>query len=578
MLAYVALAERPPSRQELSALLFADAEDPFGALRWNLSELRRAMGEPTALAGDPVTLGIDVTVDVRSLESTDLSADQIVHLRGDFLEGVEVEASPAFTSWIEVTRQHLHARTYALICESALYYLAIGSPEPASTLAVHALAIEPFDAACHALLVRALAESGNAEAARRQVEVSERLFRDELGVDLPADIARAAARRATSAVIAVSPTGTGASARSYLAAGKASFSAGAVSAGTQQLQRAVDIARAVEDPTLEATALITLAGCQIHGAGMRGGEVARPLMRGLAAARAAGDTAMASEACRELAFLGVQLGHHDRADAWLDTALRLHPGHAERSKVLGVRGMNRSDTAHYGEALQALATSIAHAEETALVRQAAWSRTMVGRIHLQRGEPAMAAEVLDMALADITKDRWVAFLPWAQNFRAEAAIDSGDLDTATELLDHAWVLATESQDHCWLATVARGQARAAAARGDVARALDWVRAGLEPSPWYLWPVEHLLDAGCDIAEGAGAASSHQQSPLEEWSGSLYRLAVRTGQREHLVRAQLHRARRGERDQLEAARLGAAAIDNPALDRLVVDVEAVHQLS
>ncbi len=574
MLAYVALAERPPSRQELATLLFSDAEDPHGALRWNLSELRRALQAPTALHGDPVELGIEVVLDVRSLESTLLDAERILRLGGEFLEGINVVSSPAFTSWVEVTRQHLRASTLALVCESALHHLEIGSPVPAGSLAAHGLAIDPFDATCHALLVRSLAEAGNPAAARRQVEVSERLFRDELGVDLPHDIVRwATARPASLTATVVPPNNSGASARSYLAAGKASFSAGAVGPGTEQLLRAVDIAKNVADPALEATALVTLAGCQIHGAGLRGAEVAGPLLRGLAAARSVGDTETASEACRELAFLGVQLGHHDRADAWLDTAFALTPGVAERSKVLGVRGMNRSDTAHYAPALEALAASVADAEEAGLVRQAAWSRSMVGRIHLLCGEPLRAAAVLDAALADITRERWVAFLPWAQNFRAEAAVACGDLDTAVELLDHAWVLATESRDHCWLTTVACGQARTAAARGDVAAALDWVRAGLAPTPWYLWPVAHLLDAGCDIVARADAAALDAPPPSEHWSRSLYRLAARTGQREHLVRAQLHRARAGDRDQAEAARLGAAAIDNPALDSLVASVGA-----
>ena len=40
LLAYLALSDRPPTRQQLVDLLFPDAEDPAGALRWNLSELR----------------------------------------------------------------------------------------------------------------------------------------------------------------------------------------------------------------------------------------------------------------------------------------------------------------------------------------------------------------------------------------------------------------------------------------------------------------------------------------------------------------------------------------------------------
>lgn len=56
LLAYLLLAERPPSRQRLASLLFTDADDPLRALRWNLSELRRALTDAATIAGDPVCL------------------------------------------------------------------------------------------------------------------------------------------------------------------------------------------------------------------------------------------------------------------------------------------------------------------------------------------------------------------------------------------------------------------------------------------------------------------------------------------------------------------------------------------
>src|ERR1700733_5070729 len=54
VLARVALSDRPPTRGELAAELFADAADPLAALRWCLADLRRAHGDPTVLRGDPV--------------------------------------------------------------------------------------------------------------------------------------------------------------------------------------------------------------------------------------------------------------------------------------------------------------------------------------------------------------------------------------------------------------------------------------------------------------------------------------------------------------------------------------------
>ena len=42
LLARVALAERPVGRRELAGQLFGEADDPLGALRWCLADLRRA--------------------------------------------------------------------------------------------------------------------------------------------------------------------------------------------------------------------------------------------------------------------------------------------------------------------------------------------------------------------------------------------------------------------------------------------------------------------------------------------------------------------------------------------------------
>ena len=64
LLTFVLLSERPRSRRRLAEMLFSDADDPLGALRWTLAELRRALAQPAALRGDPVTVRLDGDVDV----------------------------------------------------------------------------------------------------------------------------------------------------------------------------------------------------------------------------------------------------------------------------------------------------------------------------------------------------------------------------------------------------------------------------------------------------------------------------------------------------------------------------------
>ena len=55
VLAYLALQPDGISRSRTATLLFPDAADPLGALRWNLSELRRTL-DGVSITGDPLRL------------------------------------------------------------------------------------------------------------------------------------------------------------------------------------------------------------------------------------------------------------------------------------------------------------------------------------------------------------------------------------------------------------------------------------------------------------------------------------------------------------------------------------------
>ena len=70
LLAYLLRSRVAPSRERVASLLFPEADDPLGALRWTLSALRRRLGEEAELGGDPLRLtlppGTFVDVDVLS--------------------------------------------------------------------------------------------------------------------------------------------------------------------------------------------------------------------------------------------------------------------------------------------------------------------------------------------------------------------------------------------------------------------------------------------------------------------------------------------------------------------------------
>lgn len=563
LLAYLVLAPRPPSRRRLVSLLFADADDPLAALRWNLSQLRRVFGNAAAITGDPVVVcfGSDQLVDVQLLLSGRRhDSAELLRLGGELLEGIDLHVSSAFEAWLVAERQRLAAAAQATLYEAALDALVTSRPQQAADLASRAIELDPYDADCHTVLVRCLMAMGDVPGAERQAARCMETFRNELGRDAPPSVGRAAVaeseRRIARGIV------SSASARSYLDVGRASMSAGSVVIGLEQLRRAAEVARAAGDLPLTGTALVALAGGTIHGAGGRGAEAAELLHEGLALARSYGDEQTAATACLEMAFLEVQRGHGYRVASWLEEAEALELGEGELARVWGIRGMSSTDTADYPGALEALDRAIEHARHPGSSRQLAWSRAMVGRVHVLRGEPALASIVLDQSLEVLRELGWTAFLPWAASFRAEAALDIGDLNSAAELLDHAWVLATEARDHCWMATVGYGLARLSAAGGEHDAAIGWVEAGLRPTPWYLWPRARLLDVGCEVA------SAVRPELAAAWSQELSELATRGDMREHVVRVRLHRARLGQVDQLEAAYHDASVIDNPVLHDLL----------
>ena len=51
LLVYLLRTRLPPSRERLANLLFPEADDPLGTLRWTLSALRRSLGEDAELGG-----------------------------------------------------------------------------------------------------------------------------------------------------------------------------------------------------------------------------------------------------------------------------------------------------------------------------------------------------------------------------------------------------------------------------------------------------------------------------------------------------------------------------------------------
>ncbi|HEX5619711.1 MAG TPA: BTAD domain-containing putative transcriptional regulator [Solirubrobacteraceae bacterium] len=558
VLAYVVLAERPVGRTWLAELVFGDAEDPRGALRWALAQLRRALGIADALRGDPVGLSLPAgtAVDVLRLAAGD--ADPSL-ARGELLEGIGPGGAAELDAWLLVERRRLTGVCEAVVRDAALAALAAGDPLEAAVLASRAVALNRFDDGAHELLVRCLARTGDVGAARAHADACEVLFRRELGRAPDAGVRGAVDERDGR-----SPTAGGdrAAAVGQLDAGSAAVAAGAVEPGVACLRQACAEARAVGDPALLARALAALGAALVHS--VRGGdeEGAAVLHEALALAEGVGNREVECKVCRELGFVAVQASRGVSATRWLARAAARATDDKERAAILGVRGKALSDRGHYVAAMGLLRESIASAQRCGDIRQAAWSLAILGRARLLRGEWPEATEALEDSLALVRENGWVAFQSFPEALRAEVAVRRGEPDRAISLLDHAFSLGCRIGDPCWEALAARAMGLAHEASGKRAAALAWLRDSavrvVRVADPYVWMHAYCLDALAAVAIDDDAPDARESVT------ALERLAARGDMRELVVRAALHRAALGDRRGLAAARRLGETIDNPLL--------------
>lgn len=571
LLAYLVRSRVRPSREHLASLLFPEADDPLGALRWTLSVLRRQLGENVELGGDPLRLafppGTFVDVDVLSRGSW-MEAIALPGLGHELLDGIVLRSSPGFEMWLENERRHVAGTTSAVLHEAALALLARGQAAPAAHHASELVRLNPYEENAHVLLVRCLRAAGNSEAATRQVELCTELFRRELGID-PTPALRAAA--AVFEVPVEARVSGRAAVLAQVEAGEAALAAGAVEAGLHRMRGAVVAARNVDDSELLARALVSLGGALVHTARGTDEEGAAALHEGTTLAERVGKSELAATGWREISWVQFLRAHYERAEESLARTAEFAAGNDEElAWVVLIRGACRHDAGDYAAAGELLRSAVARASRLDSNQPLAQALTMLGRFHLLRGEIEDALHVLDQALEEVEARGMTAFVPWPESFRAELDLVLGDVDSAEARFEHAFALGCHVGDPCWESIAARGLGLVSAARGDVSRALELLvdapKLCRRLPDTYLWIEAYALDALCAVAVQHGAESTAQ------WIDELEAIAARRGIRELLLRATVYRARLGEPGALDAARSLAAQIDNPALGNLLASAE------
>jgi len=556
-------------RERLTRLFFPDAEDGLAALRWNLAELRRSTRQLQAFAGDPVglALGRDVQIDVQLLAAAPWYevTDQI-DLGAPLLEGLTFPSCPGFELWLEGERQRVVALAAGALREAAREEAASGRADQAVEHARRLVALQPWDENCHELLIRALAQSGDAAGARAHVELATQAFLDELGI-VPSRSLSAAAEPLLERPAQASRTRT----LAQLQAGATAMSAGASDTGISSLQRAVAGARAVGDPELLITTLIQLGSAQLHA--VKGADEAgvAALREAVAIAERAGLPGLATAACRELAWVEFLRCRFEPSERWLDRAMAtVGADDSERAWILLTRGSLRSDAGHYEKAIPLLLDAVRHAENGGDMRAAAMALTHLGRLHLLRNETGEAAQYLKRAQQLTQEAGWLAFASYPLSWVAQVELHKGRIDEAAELFNHAHALAVEVGDPCWESLALRGLGLVAAERGDHAAAArllhDSRTACRRINDSYVW----LEAYGLAAQAGHAIATGLQRS--DELIDDLDQLASAHGIRELQAEAAMLRIQAGRIDALEAARSHVAAVDNPALTERLRQLE------
>ena len=192
LLAYLAMAPRPVTREKLCELFWDVADDPRGELRWCLSKLRPLVDGPTTtrLIADREhvwinanSLDVDAVSVLRNAQRTLVSGSPrdlrslLALFRGSFLEGLSVDRAPSFENWLAGQR-HRFRQLHQQLLERLSVVLPRDSDGRIEVL-WQCIELAPFDEVNHIELVRTLLRRKLYAEANNQIIASVKLFESE---------------------------------------------------------------------------------------------------------------------------------------------------------------------------------------------------------------------------------------------------------------------------------------------------------------------------------------------------------------------------------------------------------------
>jgi DNA-binding SARP family transcriptional activator len=526
LLARLLRSSDPVSRQVLVAELFGEADDPMGALRWSLAELRRRTGLAVALEGNPVTirLGDDATADVYDVERGAIP-DEIPE--GEFLEGIDVKGSPGFESWLLVERQRVDGEVLSALRQATLRAMSGRQFDRAVILAGAMVRRAAFEEGPHVLLVRALTASGNPDAAARQAAASEAMFVRELGVDATPAI-RAAARPTVAAPVPGVPAR--ASATSLFDAGLAALSAGAADASIECLRSASAAAEESGDRELLSRCLMELGTALVHAIRGYDDEGSVVLETAAEMATTAGAESTAAKALSELAYVDVLAGRRASAAQYLRSAAEMGVNDPTLLAALaGFDAMNLSDWGKLDSSANRFAEALELSRSAGAVRREVWTLGLGARTLFIQGRLDEAMKWAQSSCELAQREQWTAFRPWPEAWLAHARLNNGvDPSVVREDAEATFALARQVQDPCWEGVAAKIVGLTHVAQNNPEAGLQWLMNAStlcrRVSDSYTWVEVDILIAEAQAALALGdsdrALSVTRRAVAEAARGSM----------------------------------------------------------
>lgn len=505
LIARILLADSPVSRRRLAEELFATANDPMGALRWALAQIRRSLGDPDSFRNDPVeaNLGVSLQVDVLHLDQLDVDLGNIP---GQLLEGIDVAWSAEFEVWLSVERWRAASQVEAALRTATMQALATGNGPLAASYACELVARAPLEEGGHVLLVKSLVVSGDLNAARDRVASCEQLFATELGTE-PSPAVSGALR--TESVGRPPGVSYKSSALTLLEAGSSAVDAGAIDAGIECLRRAVADAEASKDEQLYGQCQGALGSALIHGIRGFDDEGSLALHSAVESAVEASDPGTAAKALMELGYVELLAGRRHAATAFLERAGDAAADLPElQSTISSFKGTNLADWGRLDEALILGEQSIELAERSDSQRDRAWAMTFKARTLMGLHRYGDARALLVQALPLAIEEKWLTFRPLIEIFILELDRLQGreSLQIRADL-ELVFAGCCQLADPCWEGLAARGIGLTYTHEADSATAYRWLNDAVDRctrvTDTWMWVEAWVLECEVDLATRHG---------------------------------------------------------------------------